>query len=43
MQEGKAGMVHRSELSSEALRMIGLDEFADLLSRNQDAIGDSPR
>jgi hypothetical protein len=32
-----------SELSSQPPRMIGLSEFVDLRSRNQNPIGDSPR
>ena len=42
-KEGKTRMFRGGELSSQAPRMIGLGEFADFLSWNQDAIGDSPR
>lgn len=43
VQAGKTRVFRSGELSSQAPRMIGLGEFADLLSRNQDPIGDSPR
>jgi hypothetical protein len=43
VKEGKTRMFRGGELSSQTPRMIGLGEFADFLSWNQDAIGDSPR
>jgi hypothetical protein len=43
VEQGKTRVFRSGELPSQATRMIGLREFADFLSWNQDAIGDSPR
>lgn len=43
VQEGKTRVFRSGKLSSQAPRMIGLGEFANLINRNQDPISDSPR